>query len=966
MTGLAACQSRGDARRAFEDEVAPVLERHCTSDVCHGVTDAGEKSGEVIDWDRLFFRVDDVGAITDMDAAYETARRAIDTAEEPGFSSLLRKPLARAYGGLPHHGGDNFRTPHDTDYERIHEWIALEEDGGEDPEPLDELEERFERDVQPILVGASCMSANCHGLDGAIPLRFDPGVDGAFPIEATRSNYEAARTMLSLDGDAAHSRLLAKSLPLHEGGIVHKGGNAAFLPDRADARAKAITAWACAERSALTGVGCRAAGDPAISAFVFVRGPLDPGPVFALDEFTPGTDLHLARVDTDSLLPTDVSNLTQALHEQPADVRDPAISPDGTRVVFSMRQSADRGHALYELDLDGGAWAPLTEPGKKMPGGGLWTDRDPTYGPDGHVWFASTRAGLVADRGVLVDADLYELDPDTGAILRRTFTPHVERKPVYFTSGEEAGGEIGFSALRDAVGGSARAHPFRFPPGLETEYHQHFGITPTENLFFDPRELADGRYVVTIGDLSGVWGAGRLGIVDRNFGPEINDAALDPDPALPGYAAPLTRLDPDATAVGITAGMYRDPVGLPDGRLLVAHSVGPVDLADAAAAPDFGIEVIELSEMLDRTGPRIATRDVLVDELGVADFDPEPVFVRGLVPRTPEPSWDPEASDGYFHHLGFPVIDALLTNLFPSGKKPLRDDFAHVRLVEALPCTPEQRRPVPPEETLAGDQGATTSALGRHGPARILAELPLAGGGSFHARIPAGTPFRLQGLDARGMAIGSMHNRWYYLAPGQTIRQGLSDPERLYGPRCGGCHGALDGVPEHAFDVPDVMTMASVTEARFEARDPRRPTAPPSLGSTTAIEIDFRRDVLPLLERSCAVAGCHDDGDAAAGLALSGSPTAHFDVAYENLLAPGMGSGGSRAYVDDATGSARRSYLIEKLLGEELDAPRELDTPGSAHPNAADGVPILTEAELLTLTRWIDLGATWSGLEANP
>jgi hypothetical protein len=961
LISLSGCEAESQERAVFERDVVPVLERHCTSDLCHGVTAAGEASGEVIEWERLFFRVDAVGTITDVDAAYETAKRAINTLEDPAFSSLLRKPLAQTYGGQPHHGLDNFRTPRAAGYVAIRDWIAMEFDGGEDPEPLTELEERFEQQVQPVLVGASCLNANCHGPSGSVPLRFDPGVGGEFPIEATRANYEEARSMLSVDGHATQSRLLAKSLPLHDGGIVHKGGNAAFLPDRDDPRAHAITSWACAEREALTGLGCNEADAPPVRGFVFVRGPLGPGDPFELDHFTPGTDLFYARVDDDSLVPAEIVNLTEDLHDNPVDIRDPAVSADGTRVAFAMRESAGRGHALYEFDLDSEELSGLTDAGQMMAAGGLWTDRDPTYGPEGHVWFVSTRGGTVADRGSLLDADIYELDPGTGDLTRRTFTPHVERKPVYYTIGAEAGGEIGFTALRDAVDGVARAHPFRFPPALGTEYHQHFGITPKENLFHDTRELANGNYVVTVGDLTGVWAAGQLGVIDRNFGPEINDTAADETPALPGYTAPLIRLDPDAAAIGVTAGMYRDAVGLPDGRVLVAYAPGPMDLSDPMIIPDFGIEVLELDQALDSSGPFIADRQVVVDEVDTADFDPEPIYVRASTAPIEEPQWDPEQPDGYFHHLGVPVIDALLTNLFPSGSRPIRDDFAYIRIVESLPFPPNHRTVVPPEETLDGVDGATTCALGQHGPARILAELPLGPDGSFHAKLPAGVPFRLQGLDARRMAIGTMHNRWYYVAPGQTIRQGLADADLLYAPRCAACHGSLDGDPDHAFEAPDVMTMASVTHARFENRDPRRPTQPLQLGADTVIEIDYRETIRPLVQRSCAVDGCHSSGDAAGGLNLSDEPTQHFSAAYENLLSPGVGSGGGKRYVDDGVGSARRSHLIERLLGEELDAPRQLDVSGVPHPGPDDGVPVLSDEEVLTFVRWIELGATWIG-----
>lgn len=52
--------------------------------------------------------------------------------------------------------------------------------------------------------------------------------------------------------------------------------------------------------------------------------------------------------------------------------------------------------------------------------------------------------------------------------------------------------------------------------------------------------------------------------------------------------------------------------------------------------------------------------------------------------------------------------------------------------------------------------------------------------------------------------------------------------------------------------------------------------------------------------------------------------------------------------------SARGSYLIERILGEELDA------PGSIHGGVAHrGDPPLDDASLRALVRWIESGATF-------
>ncbi|MCC6999968.1 MAG: hypothetical protein IT370_35545 [Deltaproteobacteria bacterium] len=951
-----ACARNPTAREAFDSQVLPVLTQRCASASCHGVAPDGEARGDRVDWGQLFFRLDRRGAIADADQAYAATKRAINTLEAPAYSSLLRKPLAVRLGGLPHYGGENFSGTEDPAYQLVRDWISREVDGGEAPEPLSEREQLFADTVQPVLVEATCMTSRCHGPSaGGIPYRLDPGYRGQFPIAATRHNYDETLRMVSLDGYPLLSRVVRKAQPLGAG-IVHKGLNFDFFADNPGRGLAAITAWICAERRARTGDGCAPPAAPPISGFVFVRGPVAPRPAFDLDSFVPGSDLYLATVRDAALAPAALENLTARLHPAgPVDIREPAVSRDGRSVVFAMRTSRAEGHRLWLLDLDSREARPLTSGGGALPGGGVATDRDPTFGPDGSVWFVSTRAGVVADQGQLLDADVYSLAPATGELRRWTYTPHVERKPVFFDLGDEAGGEVAFSALRDAVPAQARAHVFRFPPSQRTEYHQHFGITPVATFLYDMRELPDGRYVSVVGDLPAPWASGALAIIDRNFGPEINQRSLAASPALPTYAPPMVMLPGD--------GAYRDPRPLPDGSLLVAHQPGPFDAGDPGAAFAPRLERLELAEGPDGSGPTVARSTVLLAEPGLALTEPEPVSLRA--PVRPDgaalaPAAEPTA---LLRHQGLPMIDALLANLSPSGSKQPRGDIAYVRLIESLPMTPAERSPVPPGETLAGERAATSTALGRHGPARILAELPVAADGSFQARVPVTVPFRLQPLDASRMAVGVTHNRWYYTLPGQVLTQGLSvaTGTARYGSRCAACHGDPAGVADRApeLEAPDAVTGASLSLSRFERQNPRRPVDPPVLGAATRIEVDFQRDVQPILDRRCV--SCHAGGSPAGALDLSASPSAHFTVAYEALLRPGGGSGSGRALVDDGDGRARRSYLIELLTGRELEAPRALASPGARHP-APDGGGGLTDDELLVLVRWIELGATFRGL----
>ncbi|MBK7859690.1 MAG: hypothetical protein IPJ65_13940 [Archangiaceae bacterium] len=920
---VAACAPAGEPFAVFRARSLPVLERSCAATACHGVAPDAEARGEVIDWSQLFFRLDAAGRIADPPAAYGAAKRRIDTQEEPGFSTLLRKPLSVERGGLGHLGGASFAAPEGPEYRALAEWIALERAGGEDPPPLSELEQVFAATVQPVLVEGTCFTARCHGAEaGGTPYHLDPGYEGRFPVSATRKNYEATLAMASLDGWATQSRVLRKAQPLGPG-ILHKGLNFDFFAGNPGGGATALLEWICAERRARTGGDCAAAGELPMSGFVVVRGPVPASHAFELDTFAPGSDLYLATVEGPELPVVSLENLTAHLHPGgPADVRDPAVSRDGRRVVFAMRRHAGEGHHLWLLELGSRAARQLTFGNAALPGGGLATDRDPTFGPGDTVWFASTRAGHVADQGRLLDAELYSLDVQTLALRRWTYTPHVERKPAFLDVGDEAGGEVSFSVLRDALPAQARAHIFRFPPSQRTEYHQHFGITPIADFVFDLRELPDGRYVATVGQLPAPGHAGKLAIIERNFGPEINERSAASQPALERYEPPMVLLPLD--------GSWRDPAPLPDGRLLAAHVYGGLDGGTLSTR----IELLELAERAG--GPVISREVVLLDEPGVAFSDPEPVALRAPVREDGEALPQSGEETAVFRHQGLPMIDALLANLSPSGTKRPLEGVRFVRLVEHLPRSPASR---------------AVAAAGVHGPARALAELPVEADGSFQARVPAGVPFRVQALDASGMAIGVMHNRWYYALPGQVLTQGLAAVSggRRYGSRCAACHGDAGGSALPPAQEPlDTISGASLSLARFEGQDPRRPRSPAVLGAQSRIEVDFVRDVQPIFDRRCGA--CHAGAAPAGGVDLGAGAGRRFSRAYEALV--------EGRWVDDGDARARASPLIELLTGRELDAPRS--TPAAPHL-AAKGAAELTAGELLTLVRWIELGATFEG-----
>lgn len=94
------------------------------------------------------------------------------------------------------------------------------------------------------------------------------------------------------------------------------------------------------------------------------------------NSFAPGGAMRIFDVDSKTL---------QTLIElKDGIVRDPEISFDGTKVIFSMRKSKEDCYHIYEMNLDGTGLKQLTF------ATGI-SDIDPIYLPDGSIVFTSTR-----------------------------------------------------------------------------------------------------------------------------------------------------------------------------------------------------------------------------------------------------------------------------------------------------------------------------------------------------------------------------------------------------------------------------------------------------------------------------------------------------------------------------------------------------------------------------------------------
>jgi len=534
-----------------------------------------------------------------------------------------------------------------------------------------------------------------------------------------------------------------------------------------------------------------------------------------------------------------------------------------------------------------------------------------------------------------------------------TFSNSQLRRPTM-----RSNGEVFFTALRTGwQDGRPLFNGTVFRTHVDgSNFHIHNGSRSGVPIFADNRELPNGLEI-RIGLSADSWWGGMLMLSDHQFGPTIErDNPADnldhpyadgkPESSQHRFVPGWISLDPQAFYQGVSpGGVYRTPYPLSDGSILVAYAQGPIDLNDPAAAPNFDIlRLISDPSFQSSDGYQAGSyrREVVID-------GPETeLWPRPVVPRLKEPVGKrlktqpdlfgpPSQVDGFTGYerdtpavlqlFDLPLIETFFEQIVPTGQHhlaaaegasasqamPLLDQVCAVRIVGARPQKQDEDRP---------------SAQ------YIIAEIPLEEDGSFYVELPSGVSFDMQSLNAEGMALRHP-NRWLYCQPGE--KHTLSIPRVLYSQTCGGCHGGFTGRNVDTLRRPDVITSASRTQAMWDSTHHKlRKPANYSPGTDPSITtVNFEQDIRPLLQGKCV--SCHSQRQQDAGLDLSG------EGAFETL----------RTLVEHREALSVKSYLIEKLYGQELHAPRKLvgETP---HPSQYP----LSKEELQTFIRWIDLGAS--------
>lgn len=519
-----------------------------------------------------------------------------------------------------------------------------------------------------------------------------------------------------------------------------------------------------------------------------------------------------------------------------------------------------------------------------------------------------------------------------------------------------------------------------------------------------------------------------------------------------GPANRAVRGDKNSPAVG----KVTHPSGAPDNHLLTVYSPGPVNHQYTYLPQlDGGIYLIKKGEVVEEPAQmRLIKNDPNYNECWPRALAPYERIYRmkepNTLPRLPNdgsiskhlPEGTPYALVGtssFYKRESYPngvVPKGSVTATYAGGNDPWKgldpftshgngpplnwhnqgadvglysnDDIHAVRILAQEPTT--DRR---------GANGGRLFHNHARERLRVLGETPLRDFSSgkqpldpdgnpdtsFLAKIPADAAFTFQTIDKRGMVLNSAQT-WHQLRPGEM---------RV---NCGGCHAHSQqptpfektraGQPD--YPVWDLVNTTPLVVDKDRDDSKKQWDVKSETGLHIAkggpLNVEYHRDIKPILQRSCIACHTAKDGKDPAGKLnldaddeqISVENHGRFPGTYVRLALDERAKFGHKPVGWDSWGSmqasryirkfqARRSLLVWKIYGERLDGFANDDHPSETKAGSGDltfqgkevdvkklrqrfdvdydGQPMppkdakvqpLSDEDKRTIVRWIDLG----------
>lgn len=474
--------------------------------------------------------------------------------------------------------------------------------------------------------------------------------------------------------------------------------------------------------------------------------------------FRPGSAMRIFDVNT---------RTSQTLIEaKEGVVRDPELSFDGKKIVFSMRKSREDCFHIYEMDIDGNNLRQLTF------ADGI-SDIDPLYLPDGGIVFSSSRQPKYCMCNRHIMCNLYRMNTDGSQITQLGVSTLFEGHSALLNDGRVLYDRWEYV---DRNFGDAQGLWTVNPDG--TKHAIYYGNnTASPGGVIDGRAIPGSNWVVcTFSSCHDrPWGA--MAILDRRKGIDGVDPVVQIWPA----SAKAIVDNGDLDSFKWIENLYEDPYPMDENFFLVSRTIwfkrGSWNVEDQK----MGIYLVG----------RDGTEELLL-EGNLSLFDPQVIGPR-FRPHAIPSMRNYEDKNGRFY----------VQNVYEGTHMQGVDKgvVKYLRVIES----PEKRT-----WTARGwfGQGEQAPAVNWHSfeNKRILGDVPVEEDGSAYFEAPAGKHLFFQLLDKDKKMVQSMRSG-VSLMPGETNG-------------CIGCHEDRLMIPQTAASQPVALKKAPKSLAGWQDKAP--------------------------------------------------------------------------------------------------------------------------------------------------
>jgi hypothetical protein len=571
------------------------------------------------------------------------------------------------------------------------------------------------------------------------------------------------------------------------------------------------------------------------------------------------------------------------------DVKDVAVSADGTMVVFAMRGPLTQNMK----DTDPPTWAiwqytvATDSLARVLPDddtANAGEDIAPAYLPDGRIVFASTRQRQ--SKAVLLDENspqfeyqtedrdesafvLHVMNPDGSNIHQVEFNQSHDRDPTVLASGR-----VLFTRWDHAPGKDGMHLYSANPDGTDLELYygansHDTGPDGKQNNatieFIKPHEMQDGRILTLIRPFTDVDFGGDLVIIDGTGFVENTQPLLTNNGA-PGPAQTLATPNDVITIPGPSpGGRFNSAVPLWDGTKRILVSWTQCRLLDTSVTPNTIIPCSDsaLANPKAQSAPplyslwmfdptqntllpvMLPVEGVMVTDVVAAQPRPLPAVILDKVPGVD--------LDQTLYDEGVGVIDIKsvydfdgvdtaqpnIKTLADPAKTTARQRPARfIRLQKAVS--------LPDRMTLnIAQQAFGASSYMR----QILGYAPVEPDGSVKIEVTANVAFQIDVLDLNGRRISPVHANWLQVRPGEVVTcNGCHTPASAQNPRSHGRAGLFPlvntGATTSGEPFPDTVATflpnAGETMAEARARTSCANDSPPCRQMVPSVNIVYQ------------------------------------------------------------------------------------------------------------------------------